>query len=172
MSNSATPWIVVCQLPLSMGFPREEFWSGLPFPSPGDLPAPGIELWSPVLQADPLPLSYQGSPGPTDLWNLCPDLWLLFPGHSLPWPCRSWLSNLDGVRKKLVSFTVSVLHSWENWVFTGAFSFSPMGEMWDKEESSHLAVLFRGESFTDKVNLFLLSSSVLPIIFFFAQMVC
>ena len=38
----ATPWTVTCQAPLSMGFPRQEHWSGLPFPSPGDLPDPGI----------------------------------------------------------------------------------------------------------------------------------
>ena len=38
-----TPWTVACQTPLSMGFPRQEYWSGLPFPSPGDLPDPGME---------------------------------------------------------------------------------------------------------------------------------
>ena len=48
---------------MSMGFPRQEYWSGLPFPSPGDLPNPGIELSSPVLLADSLPLSHLGSPG-------------------------------------------------------------------------------------------------------------
>ena len=51
---------VVCQSPLSMGFPRQEYWSGLPFPSPGDLPEPGIEPTYPVLQADCLLLSHQG----------------------------------------------------------------------------------------------------------------
>ena len=45
-----------------MGLPRQEFWSGLPFPSPGDLPNPGIERASPALQADSLPLSHLGSP--------------------------------------------------------------------------------------------------------------
>ena len=50
-----TPWTVTHQAPLSMGFPRQEYWSGLPFPSPGDLPDPGIELWSPALQSDCLP---------------------------------------------------------------------------------------------------------------------
>ena len=50
-----TPWTVACQASLSMGFPRQEYWSGLPFPSPGDLPNPGIEPWSPALQADSLP---------------------------------------------------------------------------------------------------------------------
>ena len=45
----ATPWTVACQDPPSMGFSRQEYWSGLPFPSPGDLPDPGIELRSPAL---------------------------------------------------------------------------------------------------------------------------
>ena len=42
----ATLWTVVCQAPLSKGFPRQEYWSGLPFPTPGALPDPGIELMS------------------------------------------------------------------------------------------------------------------------------
>ena len=50
----ATPWTVACQAPLSMGFSWQECWSGLPFPSPGDLPEPGIEPRSPTLQADTL----------------------------------------------------------------------------------------------------------------------
>ena len=45
----------ISQDPLSMGFPRQEYWSGLPFPSPGYLPDPGIEPWSPTSQADSLP---------------------------------------------------------------------------------------------------------------------
>ena len=44
-----TPWTVAHQAPLSMGFSRQEYWSGLPFPSPGDLPDPGIETGSPAL---------------------------------------------------------------------------------------------------------------------------
>ena len=47
----ATPWTVAHQAPLSMGFSRQEYWSGLPFPSPGDLPDPGIERRSPALRA-------------------------------------------------------------------------------------------------------------------------
>ena len=50
-----TPWTVAYQAPPSMGFSRQECWSGLPFPSPGDLPNPGIEPRSPALQADTLP---------------------------------------------------------------------------------------------------------------------
>ena len=45
----ATSWTVAHQVPLSMGFSRQECWSGLPFPSPGDLPHPGVELMSPAL---------------------------------------------------------------------------------------------------------------------------
>ena len=47
---------------MSMGFSRQEYWSGLPFPSPEDLPDPGIKLWSPALHADSLPFELQGSP--------------------------------------------------------------------------------------------------------------
>ena len=46
-----TLWTVVCQAPLSMGFPRQEYWIGLPFPSPGNIPDPGIEPVSPAWQA-------------------------------------------------------------------------------------------------------------------------
>ena len=49
------PWTVAHQGPLSMEFSRQEYWSGLPFPSPGDLPDPGIEPRSPALQVDSLP---------------------------------------------------------------------------------------------------------------------
>ena len=56
-----TPWTVAYQLPLSMGFPRQEYWNGLPFPSPGDFPDPGIEPRSPLLRADALPSEPPGS---------------------------------------------------------------------------------------------------------------
>ena len=49
MSDSVTPWTVAHQAPLSVGFPRQEYWNGLPFPSPEDLPKPGIEPESPAL---------------------------------------------------------------------------------------------------------------------------
>ena len=49
VSDSATPWTVAHQAPLSMGFPRQEYWSGLSFPPPGHLPDPGIEPVSPAL---------------------------------------------------------------------------------------------------------------------------
>ena len=50
-----TPWTVAHQAPPSMEFSRQEYWSGLPFPSPGDLPDPGVKPGSPALQADALP---------------------------------------------------------------------------------------------------------------------
>ena len=56
----ATPWTVAYQAPLSVGFSRQEYWSGLPLPSPGDLPNPGIEPRSPTMQADTLPFEPWG----------------------------------------------------------------------------------------------------------------
>ena len=57
-----TPRTVALQASLSMEFFKQEYWSGLPFHSPEDLPDPGIEPWSPTLQADSLPFGLQGSP--------------------------------------------------------------------------------------------------------------
>ena len=57
-----TPWTVAYQAPPSMGFSRQEYWSGLPFPSPGDLPKPGIEPVSSALQTDTLPSEPPGKP--------------------------------------------------------------------------------------------------------------
>ena len=57
-----TPWTVTHQVSLSMGFPRQEHWSGLPFPSPGDLPNTGIEPRSPALKTDSLPSEPPGKP--------------------------------------------------------------------------------------------------------------
>ena len=58
----ATPWTVPYQGPPSMGFSRQEYWSGLPFPPPKDLPDPEIKLTTTALQGDSLPLRHQGSP--------------------------------------------------------------------------------------------------------------
>ena len=57
-----TPWTVAYQASLSMGFSRQEYWSGLPFPSPGDLPDPGIERGFPTLEADALTSEPPGKP--------------------------------------------------------------------------------------------------------------
>ena len=58
----ATPWTVAYEAPRSMGFSRQEYWSGLPFPSPGDFLNPGIEPRSPALQTDALPSEPLGKP--------------------------------------------------------------------------------------------------------------
>ena len=58
----ATPWTVAHQAPLSMGFPMQEYWRGLLFPSPGHLPNLGMEPMSPAWQVDSLPLSHLESP--------------------------------------------------------------------------------------------------------------
>ena len=55
----AAPWTIACQAPLSMGFSRQEYCNGLPFPPPGDLLELGIKPWSPACQTDSLPLSDQ-----------------------------------------------------------------------------------------------------------------
>ena len=60
-SSFATPWTVACQVPLSMGLSRQEYWSGLPFPSQGDLPNSGIQPGLLHWQVDSLPLSHLGS---------------------------------------------------------------------------------------------------------------
>ena len=57
-----TPWTIAGQAPLSMGFSRQGYWSGSPFPSPGDLPNPGIEPESPPLQVGSFPAELPGNP--------------------------------------------------------------------------------------------------------------
>ena len=71
----AALWTIAHQAPLSKGFSRQEYWSGLPFPSPGDLSNPGIEptsLTSPALEADSLPLAPPGKPSYCVLINKSP----------------------------------------------------------------------------------------------------
>ena len=65
------PWTVACQVPLSMGFPWQEYWSGFPFPPAGDLPNAGTEPRSPTLQADSLPSEPPGKPN----IHLSPPFW-------------------------------------------------------------------------------------------------
>ena len=77
-----TPWTVAHQAPLSMGFSRQEYWSGLPFPSPGYLPGPGIEPRSPALQADALTSEPLGKP--------CKDY-----DYSLKWSNRQEIKHYE-----------------------------------------------------------------------------
>ena len=71
MSNFLwSPWTVACQAPLFMEFSRQGYWSGLPFPTSGDLPNPGIEPRSPTVQADALPSEPLGKPFMVYMWYL------------------------------------------------------------------------------------------------------
>ena len=79
-----TPWTIAHQDPLSMTFSRQEYWSGLPFPTPWDIPDPGIEHMSPeslALQADSLPLSHVYCAATLFLFNLF--IWVLGPSCSV-----------------------------------------------------------------------------------------
>ena len=71
----STPWAVAYQAPQSMGFSREEYWSRLSFPSPGDLPDPGIEAGSLALQVDSLPSEPPGKPDNLSICALSIELW-------------------------------------------------------------------------------------------------
>ena len=86
----ATPWTVAHQAPLSMGFPRQEYWSGLPFPSAVDLSNPRIELGSPTLQVDSLLCEPPGRPN-TLYYGLF--IWLYLP---TPIPMRVWALECRG----------------------------------------------------------------------------
>ena len=70
VSNSVTPRTGAHQAPLSLGFPRQEYWSGLPFPSPGDLPDPGIEPMFPVPQCGFFTTEPPGKPSQIDYLSL------------------------------------------------------------------------------------------------------
>ena len=99
MLDSATPWTVAHQAPLSMGFSKQEYWSGLPFPSPGDLFDLGIEPRSPALQADSLTTE---QPGTLHRTPGCVSL-LLF-SHSV---VSSSATPSTAARQASLSFTVS-----------------------------------------------------------------
>ena len=86
-----TPWTVACQASLSMGFSRQEYWSGLPFPSLGDLPNPGIEPESPALQADSLPAELPGNLTTRRNWYMRgTGLWGHGTSFSNIWKVSSW----------------------------------------------------------------------------------
>ena len=92
----AIPWTVAYTAPLSMEFSRQEYWSGLPFPSPGDLPDPGIEARSPALQADTLPSEPPGKPQ-----MICHPLKILSYHQKI---VSKWMSFL--------SFFMTIIHIW------------------------------------------------------------
>ena len=78
-----TPRTVACQVPLSMGFPRQEYWVGLPSSSLGDIPNPGIEPRSPSLQADSLPSETPGNPLNYNTATKIDSIWTVERGEQL-----------------------------------------------------------------------------------------
>ena len=98
MSDSLRPpWTVVHQVPLSMEFSRPGYWSGLPSPSPGDLPDPGMEPGSPTLQADSLPTELPGKPNTDsvpDKTQTTPDSIGPAAAHQLLWDLKAGFSCL------------------------------------------------------------------------------
>ena len=90
MSDSCDPWTVPHQSSLPMGFSRQQYWSGLPFPSPGDLPNLGIEPRSPALQADSLLIKLQNLMLP---WNASRRRGLILEQHFLILPPHPWTDH-------------------------------------------------------------------------------
>ena len=106
LESFVTPWTAALQAPLSMAFSRQEYWSGLPFPSAGDLPNPGIELRSPALWADSLLTEPPGKPW----FQLIPAVSVTVP-YKLP---MHYLKSLHMYPKQCVigiGFSV-VLYMW------------------------------------------------------------
>ena len=105
----ATPWTIALESPLSMGFPRQEYWSGLPFPPLGDLPNPGIEPMSsefPVLQADSLLAEPLGKP------------------RQANWPWRIWKGPVG--RKQWQTWRVRP--SWVSWQLSFFFHYPMLSQ--------------------------------------------
>ena len=104
----AIPWTVAYKAPLSMEFSRQEYWSGLPFPSPGDLPGPGIEPRSPAFRADALPSGHQGSP------NMCRYLSKFLFGNKIYWLVLCELGLLWIHLKVFFPSCYGICYNWSN----------------------------------------------------------
>ena len=118
--SPVAPWTVVHQAPLSYGFPRQEYWSWSPFPSPGDLPNPEIEPMSPALAGrffttEPPgkhPILPAGHPHPPQLWcwslqrkdNGCPAQLMGLSGKSRERCLRRHLGNLEVLSRSQEGF--------------------------------------------------------------------
>ena len=121
VSDSATPWTVAHQAPLSMGFSRQEYWSWLPCPPPGNLPNPGIEPRSYALQADSLPFQ----PLRKSLWEY-PFISKL---ATCPWVCFSLLLSPSKLNSSDLhprfyqqNFVSTSIHPWLSCPFHYSFS--------------------------------------------------
>ena len=88
------PWTTVRQALLTMEFSRQEYWNGLPFPSPGHLPNPGIKPGSPTLQADSLPSKPPGNPQNAAMEMLKSMFWCTSPGQDTGMGCHFLLQGI------------------------------------------------------------------------------
>ena len=109
-----TPWNVAYQAPQSMEFSRQEYWSGLPFPSPGPLPDPGIKSGSPALQAGALPSEPPGKPNTK---KRC-------PFHHRGLECRSWKSKYTWSSRQV-------------WSWNAEWSRTKAKRVWPREHTGH-----------------------------------
>ena len=119
----ATSWTVAYQAPLSMGFFRQEFWSGLPFPSPGDLPDPGIEPGSPALQADALSSEpprkpTRGRRGPQILPLFSSQGFFISAHRYVPFKCRTSPETLGTRAVECEGLVLWECRPFSSWIFT------------------------------------------------------
>ena len=111
-----TPWTVAHQVPWSMGFSRHEYWSGLPFPSPEDLPNTGIKPRSPALHADALPSELRGKPHNISLslsffWEGARILeWVAIPFSMWSSPPRDWTDVSHIVGRHFTTWATREVH--------------------------------------------------------------
>ena len=105
----STPWTVAYQAPPSVGFSRQECWSGLPFPSSGDLPNPGIEPGSPALQADALPSAPPGKPN--SLATIVCEVTQSCPTLCDPMDCSLPDSSVHGIFQAIVLEWIAISFS-------------------------------------------------------------
>ena len=131
-----TSWTVAYQVPPSMGFSRQEYWSGLPFPSPGDLPDPGTEPGSPALRVDALPSEsqhikkqryYFANKGPSSQSSgfSSSHVWMWELDHKESWGLKKWCFQIGVLEKTLESpldcKEIQPVHPKgdQSWVFIG-----------------------------------------------------
>ena len=123
-----TSWTVACQAPLSMEFSREKYWNGLPFPSSGDFPNPGIEPRSLTLQEDSLLFELPGKPNPIGLFLI------LLNSYVMPYKNKWHSYGIQSVCHWLVVVGATLsLHM--HWVFTMWEALGGTQCVWDHDQS-------------------------------------
>ena len=152
MSDSATSWTVVSQASLSMEFSRQEYWSGLPFPSLGNLPNPGIEPISPLSPVSLGRIFTSWVTGEdfwinTSFWTEAEAL-ILWPPDAKSWLIRKDLDAGKDWRKEVKGTVEDKMVGWHHWL--GGMSLSKLWEMVKDRETWHAAV--HGVSESDRTE--------------------